>query len=216
MTAEFKKWMAQSIAQFMDEFVENERILTGKSRKIVERMEYLMAKSLELSGDGEEKYDMAEELLQVFYSLNLRDEVNPPAVLYEIVSNNREQYGEEGKRRILRSVCRHIAGRGESVPEWIRSAYYKGMPGYKSRFLSDLRDACKNSNFRKGKNSRTRKKILYAVCAACLMAIMFLCGCMFEYQRRAPVQKEVEQEAIDAVCETFLKESVPAVTFHAA
>lgn len=54
MTAEFKKWMAQSIAQFMDEFVENERILTGKSRKIVERMEYLMAKSLELSGDGEE------------------------------------------------------------------------------------------------------------------------------------------------------------------
>ena len=39
MTAEFKKWMAQSIAQFMDEFVENERILTGKSRKIVERME---------------------------------------------------------------------------------------------------------------------------------------------------------------------------------
>ena len=52
MTAEFKKWMAQSIAQFMDEFVENERILTGKSRKIVERMEYLMAKSLELSGDG--------------------------------------------------------------------------------------------------------------------------------------------------------------------
>ena len=63
MTAEFKKWMAQSIAQFMDEFVENERILTGKSRKIVERMEYLMAKSLELSGDGEEKYDMAEELL---------------------------------------------------------------------------------------------------------------------------------------------------------
>ena len=133
MTAEFKKWMAQSIAQFMDEFVENERILTGKSRKIVERMEYLMAKSLELSGDGEEKYDMAEELLQVFYSLNLRDEVNPPAVLYEIVSNNSEQYGEEGKRRILRSVCRHIAGRGESVPEWIRSAYYKGMPGYKSR-----------------------------------------------------------------------------------
>ena len=128
-----------------------------------------MAKSLELSGDGEEKYDMAEELLQVFYSLNLRDEVNPPAVLYEIVSNNSEQYGEEGKRRILRSVCRHIAGRGESVPEWIRSAYYKGMPGYKSRFL-----------------------------------------------RRAPVQKEVEQEAIDAVCETFLKESVPAVTFHAA
>ena len=127
MTAEFKKWMAQSIAQFMDEFVENERILTGKSRKIVERMEYLMAKSLELSGDGEEKYDMAEELLQVFYSLNLRDEVNPPAVLYEIVSNNSEQYGEEGKRRILRSVCRHIAGRGKSVPEWIRSAYYKGI-----------------------------------------------------------------------------------------
>lgn len=96
---------------------------------------------------------MAEELLQVFYSLNLRDEVNPPAVLYEIVSNNSEQYGEEGKRRILRSVCRHIAGRGESVPEWIRSAYYKGMPGYKSRFLSDLRDACKNSNFRKGKTA---------------------------------------------------------------
>lgn len=194
MTAEFKKWMTQSIAEFMEEFVENERILTGKSRKIVERMECLMAQSLELSKGGEEKYDMAEEILQVFYSLKLRDEANPPAVLYEIVSNNSEQYGEEGKRRILRSVCRHIAGRGESVREWIKATSYKGMPEYKSRFLNDLQDACKNSNFRKGRSSRMRKKIICAVCAACLMAIMFLCGCMFEYQRRAPVQKELEQE----------------------
>lgn len=194
MTAELKKWMAQSIAEFMDEFVENERILTGKSREIVLRMEHLMAKSLELSGEGEEKYAMAEELLQVFYSLKLRDEVNPPAVLYEIVSNNMEQYGEEGKKRILRSVCRHIAGKGEPVGEWIKAAYYKGMPGYKSRFLNDLRDACKNSNCRKGKNSGKRKKVVYAICAACLMAIMFLCGCMFEYQRRMPEQNVLEQE----------------------